>query len=223
MEGKDAALINLWTSWCHPCKLEYPFLNQAYEKYGDRVAFIGLSVDPEDTRFDVMEIKKDYKLAYPVGREEKSGLLDYLGGSHGTPTTIIVDRFGNAVYYQVGAFFSYDQIERLMEEFLAEDYTESRPLIRLPLPTATQALPVASSRRVWVEEEDARHVRVTTHYGNAVAFLHTASYEKLMKTCYIECHLTVCQCIVGSIITDSFQIPIVTERTFKNFDKIVLF
>ena len=166
MEGKDAALINLWTSWCRPCKLEYPFLNQAYEKYGDRVAFIGLSVDPEDTLFDIKEIKKDYKLAYPVGREEHSGLLDYLGGSHGTPTTIIVDRFGNAVYLQVGAFFSYDQIERLMEEFLAEDYTESRPLVRLPLPTATRALPVASSRHIWVEEEDARHVCVTTHFGN---------------------------------------------------------
>ena len=160
-EGRDAVLINLWTSWCHPCKIEYPYLNTAYEKYKDRVAFIGLSVDPEDTLYDITEIKRDYHLAYPVGKEEHSGILDYLGGSHGTPTTIILDRFGNAVFFKVGAFADASQLDRLMDVFLADNYTESRPLTAVPMPSETGTYPVGAKRRLWIENEDARELLLT--------------------------------------------------------------
>ena len=164
LQNHDAVLINLWTSWCHPCKMEYPYLNEAYEKYGDRVAFIGMTIDSEDTWDILREMKEEYAMAYPVARESVTGILNYLGGSLGTPTTIIVDRFGNIVYIQAGAFVDSDQLFRLLDVFLAEDYTASVPLSSIPLPSKTQALPVSSARRIWVENEDARRVLLTLRY-----------------------------------------------------------
>ena len=164
LQDHDAVLINLWTSWCHPCKMEYPYLNEAYEKYGDRVAFIGMTIDSEDTWDILREMKEEYAMAYPVARESVTGILNYLGGSLGTPTTIIVDRFGNIVYIQAGAFVDSDQLFRLLDVFLAEDYTASVPLSSIPLPSKTQALPVSSARRIWVENEDARRVLLTLRY-----------------------------------------------------------
>ena len=164
LQDHDAVLINLWTSWCHPCKMEYPYLNEAYEKYGDRVAFIGMTIDSEDTWDILREMKEEYAMAYPVARESVTGILNYLGGSLGTPTTIIVDRFGNIVYIQAGAFVDSDQLFRLLDVFLAEDYTASVPLTHIPLSSETQALPVSSARRIWVENEDARRVLLTLRY-----------------------------------------------------------
>ncbi len=164
LQDHDAVLINLWASWCHPCKKEYPFLNEAYEKYRDRVAFIGMTIEPEDTWDILREMKEEYAMVYSVARESGTGIRKYLGDGWGTPTTIIVDRFGNMVYIQEGAFADSDQLSRLLDVFLAENYIESHPLSRIPLPGVTQALPVSSSLRMWVENENARRVLLTFRY-----------------------------------------------------------
>ncbi len=38
-------LLNFWTSWCMPCHAEFSVLNDLYEKYGDTVTFLSISVD----------------------------------------------------------------------------------------------------------------------------------------------------------------------------------
>ena len=129
-------------------------------------ALPGGHVEPGESFVDavIREMKEEYAMAYPVARESVTGILNYLGGSLGTPTTIIVDRFGNIVYIQAGAFVDSDQLFRLLDVFLAEDYTASVPLSSIPLPSKTQALPVSSARRIWVENEDARRVLLTLRY-----------------------------------------------------------
>ena len=49
LKDKDLVLINLWATWCGPCRMEFPYMQQAYEQYSDRIAIIALSVEPEDT------------------------------------------------------------------------------------------------------------------------------------------------------------------------------
>ena len=166
LEEHEAVLINLWASWCGPCVREFPFLNEVYEQYGDRVAFLGLTIEPEDSWETIRLTKIIHHIDYPEVKEAGTGILDFLGGSLGTPTTIIVDRFGNVVYIQAGAFKNSGELARLLDVYLGDDYTESTPLIEIPLPYETQALPVTSSRRMWVENEDARRVLIRCHYDD---------------------------------------------------------
>ena len=137
LKDHEAVLINLWASWCGPCVHEFPYLNEAYNKYKDKVAFIGLTVEPEDTLDILRDIKKENSLEYPVAPEAGTNILQHLGGGEGIPTTIIVDRFGNAVYMQVMAFRDSTEIGRLLDSFLGENYKESRALTGIPLPSET--------------------------------------------------------------------------------------
>lgn len=167
LKDHEAVLINLWASWCGPCVREFPCLNKVYSQYKDKVAFIGLTVEPEDSMILLKNLKKEYGIEYPVAREEGTDILKHIGGNQGTPTTIIIDRFGNAVYMQVGTFSDSDELSRLLDVFLGERYTESKALTKIPLSAKTQALPVSAVRSMRVENEGARRIEIRAHLEDA--------------------------------------------------------
>ena len=164
LKSHEAVLINLWASWCGPCVREFPFLNEVYSQYKDKVAFIGLTVEPDDTWEILKSMKAEYGIEYPVAREAGTSILQHIGGNQGTPTTIIVDRFGNAVYMQVGSFSNSSELSRALDAFLGDSYTESKAITKIPLPKATQALPVSAARSMRVENEDARRIVLHARY-----------------------------------------------------------
>ena len=49
LEDHELVLINLWATWCGPCRREFPFLQEAWSQNSDKVAVIALSVEPDDT------------------------------------------------------------------------------------------------------------------------------------------------------------------------------
>lgn len=87
------------------CLMEFPFLNEVYQKYSDRVAFIALSVEPKDTMEDIAEYRRENNVALPMGRDEGEELYQYIR-TNGIPDTVVIDRFGNAVFFHDSAFRS---------------------------------------------------------------------------------------------------------------------
>ena len=157
LQDHEAALINLWATWCPPCEAEMPFLNEVYAQYGDRVAFIALSVESNDTVEEIEAYRQAHGIAFPMGRDEGSSLYRYLGGN-GIPTTVIVDRFGNAAFLQVGCFFSANEVKRVIEAFLGDDYTQSVTLTGIPKDASTVAFPASGVTAIRLENEDAQPV-----------------------------------------------------------------
>ena len=45
---KKVVLLNLWATWCTPCRMEFPAMEAAYEVLKDDVAVVCLSVEPTD-------------------------------------------------------------------------------------------------------------------------------------------------------------------------------
>lgn len=117
LKDHDAVLLNIWASWCPPCEAEFPDLNEAYEAYKDRVAFIALSCEPEDTLEVIAEYRRSHGVTFPMGRDEGMALIEYTG-SDGIPTTVIVDRQGNAAFFQIGMFEDASRVGEALEGVL---------------------------------------------------------------------------------------------------------
>lgn len=160
LRDHDAVLINLWATWCGYCEKELPDLENVYQAYGDRVAFIALSGYKDDSMSDIAAYRESHGVSFPMSSDIGAGVAAY-SQAGGYPTTIVVDRFGNAIFKQEGAFAGASQIRRVLDAVLTADYPESRVLTGIPNATATAAYPVAAQRRLIVENENARRIRMT--------------------------------------------------------------
>ena len=120
---KDLVIINIWATWCEPCKSELPLLQEAYGKYKDRVEVLALSGDAADTDEMIGKMASDLKLTFPMARD--GGAFASAFGISGFPTTIAIDRFGTICLIENSAQTSAEMFIRLFEAFLGEDYTKS--------------------------------------------------------------------------------------------------
>jgi peroxiredoxin len=119
LRGK-VVLVNLWTTWCPPCRAEMPSMERLYQRFRGRdFELLAVSQD-EDGKRVVEPFVKEMKLSFPV-------LIDpdhQVGDRYrvwGYPETIVVDRDGHIDEHVVGprewdSPTSVAQIERLLGE-----------------------------------------------------------------------------------------------------------
>ena len=159
LKDHEAVLINIWASWCGPCEQEFPFLNEVYEKYSDSAAFIALSCESADTLEMIGEYRSSHGITFPMGSDSDTALSEYVYAA-AIPTTVIVDRFGNAAFMHSGSFRDANEVERLVTAFLGDQYTQTTVLAEIPRNTSTAAFPVSAERSVIVENPSAQRISV---------------------------------------------------------------
>ncbi len=115
--ARDLVMINIWASWCGPCRNEFPFMEKAYEQYRDRVALVCLSIDPGDTNTAIAAFMERQGLtALPMGYDA-AGVGNRLV-KQGYPTTVLVDKDGTYVYYECGSLPSVAAFTEMFDRFL---------------------------------------------------------------------------------------------------------
>lgn len=110
LQGK-AIVLNVWASWCIPCKEEAPFLEEVWRRNRDRgVVVVGL--DAKDFRADARRFAKRFRLTFPIVYD---GPGDSLGGYGvtGFPETFVIDRDGKVVQAFAGAVNAKEDRARL--------------------------------------------------------------------------------------------------------------
>lgn len=101
-------VLNMWASWCTPCREESPRLRQAWERYGTKgVAFLGINI--QDLREDARAFSREFGLTYPSVRDARRGVADRYGAT-GIPETFFVDARGRVVGHVIGVV-SREQLE----------------------------------------------------------------------------------------------------------------
>jgi thiol-disulfide isomerase/thioredoxin len=99
LKGK-AVLVNLWATWCEPCKVELPWLVELQKKYGDQ-GFVILGVAQDDSSdATILAFAHKMKMNYPILKGDNH--INDLYPSPGLPLSIYVDRSGKVVRRVVG-------------------------------------------------------------------------------------------------------------------------
>ena len=159
LNDHEAVLINLWATWCHPCISEFPRLEEAWKQYGDRVAFIALSGEPDDTMEKVAAFRQELGVTFPMGLDENLRVKTHTGMT-AFPQTIIVDRFGNVCFWHIGIFMNAEEIGRVLDCFLGESYTETSVLKGIPVDASTRVYPVSGKRAVHIDNENVKTISI---------------------------------------------------------------
>ena len=90
----QAVLVNLWATWCPPCKAEMPAIQKMYEEYKDR-GFVVLALDMtyQDSPSAVSPFIQEYGLTFPVLLDETGNVAEKYE-LRSLPSSFFIDRNG---------------------------------------------------------------------------------------------------------------------------------
>jgi thiol-disulfide isomerase/thioredoxin len=111
-------VVNVWASWCGPCRFEFRSFQQVSAEYGKRVAFFG--VDSEDSDDAAKTFLGEAPVPYPSYTDGDQAIADRLGGI-GYPRTAFYSRDGELVYLDRKPYFHTDELRADVKRYaLAE-------------------------------------------------------------------------------------------------------
>jgi cytochrome c biogenesis protein CcmG, thiol:disulfide interchange protein DsbE len=109
------ALINVWGTWCKPCREELPHLREFYEKSKDQVNVIGVAVE-EKSQAAVIKFIESNGMNWPVLYDADGSTKAEFG--MGVPVTWFVDQDGEVQYKKFGPFRNVEEIESAARKYL---------------------------------------------------------------------------------------------------------
>lgn len=95
-------VVNMWGSWCSPCRAEFPYFQSQAIKHGKRVAFVG--VDGQDSRAEAKAFLEEYPVAYPSYEDPDLQIAEVIKAVGPFPATVFYDRSGEIVHLKQGGY-----------------------------------------------------------------------------------------------------------------------
>ena len=120
----ELTVLNIFASWCKPCEMEFPEMEQVYEANSDHMVILSVSAEPKDTLEIIADYKKSHNLSFPMGIAGDA--LSFMT-IPGFPTTFFIDGAGDICYIRVGSFGDSGEFEKKVSYFLSQDY-DGNPL-----------------------------------------------------------------------------------------------
>jgi cytochrome c biogenesis protein CcmG/thiol:disulfide interchange protein DsbE len=112
---KGPAIINVWGSWCAPCKEEMPILRSFYEKAQGKLALIGVDVE-EASIEDGREFVENYGITWPNLYDPDGKSRAYFG--MGVPVTWFISADGSVAYKHIGVFKNEIELISMTSKYL---------------------------------------------------------------------------------------------------------
>lgn len=92
-------LVNLWASWCEPCKTEAPAIESFWRGHRADVAVVGVATN--DASPDALAFAREFDLTYDLVHDGE-GTFKKAWGATGLPETLLVDPEGNLALLRIG-------------------------------------------------------------------------------------------------------------------------
>ena len=117
-------VVNLWATWCGPCRMETPELVKLYKEFRSQgLEIVGLSTEnPDFTAEAVKQFIQDYDVNYRVGWATPEVSISLMQGREAIPQSFVVSRSGRVVKRFVG--FNPVETPVLIKEAIQEALNE---------------------------------------------------------------------------------------------------
>ncbi|MBQ2688209.1 MAG: redoxin domain-containing protein [Clostridia bacterium] len=117
---KKAIVLNFWFINCGPCRIEFPYMNEAYESLKADIEILAINPTGESEE-DIKAFSEEMGLTFPVA----VGDLEWNNAFYiqGFPTTVVIDRTGTISFMHTGYIDSTETFMDIFEFFISEDYT----------------------------------------------------------------------------------------------------
>jgi cytochrome c biogenesis protein CcmG, thiol:disulfide interchange protein DsbE len=101
LHGK-VVLLNVWATWCHPCRTEIPELRALHAQFAPRgLQLVGVSVDADGSDDAIQEFMKEFSMNYEIWRDPGERIMTTFL-TVGVPATFLIDRNGVLRWRKVG-------------------------------------------------------------------------------------------------------------------------
>jgi len=113
----SVVLVNLWATWCPPCKEEMPSLQNFYEEY-KADGFVLIAIDQEETLEVVEPFVREFGLTFPVWLDENYQ-AQRVFNTMNLPSSYVIDRSGTVRLMWIGGI-SKKNLEKYVPDVIME-------------------------------------------------------------------------------------------------------
>lgn len=106
-------LLDIWATWCPPCRMTTPIMEHLAEKFGPKGVYVlGISVDDPDTADQVPSFVKSHGIRYIVASSpDQNAAIKAAYHVHGIPALYLIDKHNRVRWCGTG--YASDEEERL--------------------------------------------------------------------------------------------------------------
>jgi cytochrome c-type biogenesis protein len=109
LRGK-VVLLNVWATWCIPCRKEIPELQTLHQQYAARgLQVVGVSVDDGHADREVRDFVNEFGVTYTILRDPSETVFSSFF-IPGVPASFLIDRNGTVVWRREGPFSARDAV-----------------------------------------------------------------------------------------------------------------
>jgi peroxiredoxin len=114
----QAVLINLWATWCPPCRAEMPTIEKIYQEYKDQgLAVLAINTTYQDDPFAIMPFVEEHSLTFPILLDE-TGEVSNAYQLRSLPSSYFIGRNGIIKQVVIGGPMSEALLHTRIEEIL---------------------------------------------------------------------------------------------------------
>jgi len=121
----QAVLLDLWATWCGPCEISLPIIEEFYIMYPENVLQI-ISIDVDETESDalVSDFRNSHDMDWIVGIDYYQNITSNQPTQYGTgyiPTFVLIDQSGNVAWNYIGTTDLWNQLRTAISAVIPDE------------------------------------------------------------------------------------------------------
>jgi cytochrome c biogenesis protein CcmG, thiol:disulfide interchange protein DsbE len=108
----EVVLLNVWATWCYPCRREMPSFEALHREFGDEgLRVVAVSIDSRSARSDIDEFLEDHEITFTILHDAEKRITTTFR-TLGVPETFLIDREGRLVKRWTGRIDGHSESVR---------------------------------------------------------------------------------------------------------------